>query len=118
MNRFENIDRAALQQASKESREKKQSYARDNLKIDWADSNHWRDLATKHGVRLPVWYIPNTETKYLRRLFKHKDVDIKHYLEYCGCKSMKQLVDMNPEYPAFVEVGFALEWLDEKAGGD
>lgn len=32
------------------------------------DEAHWRTLASRYNVRLPVSYIPNTEIKYIKGL--------------------------------------------------
>ena len=85
------------------------------LDHDWGeDLKHWKSLASKYGVRLPSYVHPNTETKYLRRLFNKTGMDIKEYLEDCGVPTLKKLVALNPNYPAYVEVGVALEYIDEK----
>ena len=84
-----------------------------HLKNDFSDLPHWKELASKYGVRLPSYYQPASETKYLRRLFKKVDMDIKDYLEACGVSTLKQLVKLNPDYPAYAEMGLALEYIDE-----
>ena len=84
-----------------------------HLKSDFSDLPHWKELASKYGVRLPSYYIPSKETKYLRRLFKKVEMDIQEYLEYCGVSTLKQLVKLNPNYPAYAELGLALEYIDE-----
>lgn len=84
-----------------------------HLKNDFSDLPHWKELASKYGVRLPSYFQPASETKYLRRLFKKVDMDIKDYLEACGVSTLKQLVRLNPDYPAAAEVGLALEYIDE-----
>lgn len=92
--------------------EKKQ--ANTHLKQDFSDLPHWKELASKYGFRLPSYYQPSTETKYLRRLFKKLNVDINEYIEACGVKGIKSLVNMNSSWPAYAEVGLALEWIDER----
>ena len=84
-----------------------------HLKNDFNDLPHWKELASKYGVRLPSYFQPNTETKYLRRLFKKVEMDIQEYLEACGVSTLKQLVKLNPNYPAAAEYGLALEYIDE-----
>lgn len=111
---FENIDREAAQEASRIKREQSIAYAEANLKNDWQDTSYWKDLSSKHGVRLPAWYIANTSTKYIKRLFRMKNMDIREYVESCGCKSLKELVDLHPSYPAWVELCFALEYIEDK----
>ena len=93
-------------------KEKKEANA--HLKQDFLDLTHWKELASKYGVRLPSYYQPATETKYLRRLFKKLDLDINEYVEACGAKGIKSLVNMNTNYPAYAEVGLALEWIDDR----
>lgn len=85
-----------------------------SLKQDFSDIQHWKELASKHGVRLPSYVHPNTETKYLRRLFNKTEMDIKEYLDACGVSTLKKLVALNPNYPAFAECGIALEYIDEQ----
>ena len=84
-----------------------------HLKNDFSDLTHWKELASKYGVRLPRYYIPSSETKYLKRLFKKVEMDIQEYLNACGVSTVKQLVKLNPNYPAAAEVGLALEYIDE-----
>lgn len=91
----------------------KKAWAEDNLKQDWADKSHWQELASKYSVRLPVWYIPATETKYLKRLFRQLEMEINEYVDAMGCSNIKELVSGNTTMPAWVAVGLALEWIDE-----
>lgn len=83
------------------------------LDQDWEDMPHWRELASKYNVRLPTYYQPSTETKYLKRLLKQLGVDQSEYLEACGVASVKELVSLNPTYPAYVECGLLLEYYEE-----
>lgn len=96
------------------SRLAKKQWAEENLKLDYADSPLWRELASKYNTRLPSYVYPNTSSKYLKRVMNHLGVDSKEYLEACGVKNFKQLAAMNPEYTAMAEVGHLLEWYDEK----
>lgn len=106
-------ERLAIREKAKAARAEKQK-AGENLKQDFLDESYWRALASKHGVRLPASYISNNEVKYLKRICTKLGIDIKEYLDYCACKSVKQLASMNPEYPAWVESSMLLEWYDEK----
>lgn len=106
-------DMSQYKQQAQAARLAKQEAAK-NLQQSWSDLPHWKELASKHGVRLPSYVHPNTETKYLRRLFNKVDMDIKDYLEYCGVSTLKKLVALNPNYPAFAECGIALEYIDEQ----
>jgi hypothetical protein len=108
-------DMSQYREQAKASRLAKQEASK-SLKQDFnsADVNTWKELASKHGTRLPSYVHPNTETKYLKRLFKKVEMDIKDYLDACGVNTMKQLAALNPDYPAWAEVGYALEYIDEQ----
>jgi hypothetical protein len=108
-------DMSQYKEQAAASRKAKQEAAK-NLKQDFnsADVSAWKELASKHGVRLPSYTAPWTETKYIKRTMKKLGVDPKEYLESCGVTTIKKLVEMNPDTPAFFEVGLLLEWYDEK----
>ena len=115
MNRFKDMDMEAVREKAKESMAAKKAWAVEHLDQEWEDESHWRMLASKHGVRLPNWWIPNTSTKYIKRVFQDKGIDIGEYLEDCGCKTVKQLAAFKPTFPCWVEIGFALEYIDERS---
>ena len=100
------------------ARQEKIKWAEENLDMEYGeDEAEWRRLGSLYQFRLPARYHSNQETKYIRRLFKHVDVDINLYLEDCGVKTLKELNNMNPQEPAYASVGFALEWLNENIEG-
>lgn len=103
------LDRAKAQ----ESLAKKKEAAKE-LKQDFLDMPTWRELSSKYSFRLPSYYQPSSSTKYLKRLAKHLGFDIKEYLEDSGVTTVKQLVSLNENYPAYAECGLMLEWWDEK----
>ena len=105
--RQENLEKA---KAAREAKKK----AGENLKQDWLDENHWRSLASKYGTRLPLSYIPASDTKYIRRILKKLEIDPKEWLEVEGYKSLGDFGKQNPNTPAWVHVGLLLEWWDEK----
>lgn len=99
---------------AQEAKTEKIEWAKANLRLEWEDMPHWRDLAKKYSFRLPAYYQPGTESKYLKRLLKQHGVDSGFYLqEICGVRAFKELYSLNPTFPAFVEVGLALEHIDE-----
>lgn len=100
-----------LEKAKAKREEKKK--AGESLRQNYADEAYHRSLASEYGLRMPVSYIPNTELKYLRRVAKHLNIDIKDYLEACGASTLKQLVAMNPTVTAVEEIGLFLEWVKE-----
>ena len=106
-------DMSQYREQAKASRLAKQEAAK-SLKQDFADMNTWKELASKYGVRLPSYTAPWTETKYLKRAMKKLGVEPKEYLEACGVTTIKKLVEMNSDTPAYMEVGLLLEWYDEK----
>lgn len=107
-------DMSIYREQAQASRIAKKQYAEENLKLDYADSPLWRELASKYNTRLPSYIHPNTSSKYLKRVMNHLGVNAKEYLEVCGVTTFKQLAELNPEYTAMAEVGLFLESYDEK----
>ena len=106
-------ERALMLEKAKAKREEKKK-AGESLRQNYADENYHRSLASQLGIRMPASYLPNTEVKYLKRAAKHLGVDIKEYLADCGCTTLKQLANMNPQMSAVEEVGLFLEHYKEK----
>ena len=83
---------------------------------DFEDLPYWKSLASKYGIRLPAYYYPSTDIrvmrKYLKKLGINKDT-LKEYLEYCGVNNLQELCSMNPTFPAYAEIGFAMEYLED-----
>lgn len=107
-------DRELLLEKARQSRDEKRKWAEENLRMQYADETHWEGLAREKGVKLPQKHIPNTELKYMKRMIKSLGVDLKGYLEDCGCTTLKQLVKMNPKWSARAECGLLLEYHSEK----
>lgn len=106
-------ERAKINEKSRLKREELRRIG-ERLKNDFEDENHWRNLASRYGIRMPQSYQPNTETKYLKRVAKKLGIDLKEYLDACGAASLKELVGFNPDWPAYAEVGLLLEYWDEE----
>ena len=106
-------DRVLMLEKAKAKREEKKK-AGESLRQNYADENYHRSLAKEHGLRMPASYSSNQEVKYLKRAAKHLGVDIKEYLADCGCTTLKQLANMNPEMTATEELGLFLEYVKEK----
>lgn len=113
MNKGNPRDMSQYREQAKVSRLAKQEASK-SLKQDFADMNTWKELASKYGVRLPSYTAAWTETKYLKRTMKKLGVELKDYLEACGVTTIKKLVEMNPDTPAYMEVGMFLEYYDEQ----
>jgi len=62
-------------------KEEKKAWALENLKQDFEDLVSWKDLSSKHGVRLPLYYVPGTEIKFIKRMAKKKGVEINDFVE-------------------------------------
>lgn len=106
-------ERALMLEKAKAKREEKKK-AGESLRQNYADENYHRSIASQLGIRMPASYLPNTEVKYLKRAAKHLGADIKEYLADCGCTTLKQLANMNPQMSAVEEVGLFLEHYKEK----
>lgn len=104
--------RAGMQEKAKLTREAKK-LAGESLKQDYADENHWRELASRIGFRLPARYIPCSELKHLKRLLKLLQIDPKHWAEIEGCKTLKAFSVLNPEMPSYARCGLVLEYYFE-----
>lgn len=105
-------ERAANLEAGRIARQAKIEAAKD-LKTEYADENHWRELAKKYGTRMPVWYLPASESKYLKRVCKTLNVDIDSYIVTTGCRTVKEWCSLNPKWTIMAYVGLFLEWYHE-----
>lgn len=104
-----------MKQAAQQAKKDKIAYAKEHLDLDWGDDEkHWKSLGKLYNVRLPAYYHSSEETKYARRLFKKLGGDMNEYLEYSGCRTLKELVSLNPTHNAVAFCGFILEWWHEK----
>ena len=109
-------EREVAQKLAKETRLAKIEWAKENLRNDYKDEPYWRELASKHKVRLPQSHLPATETKHIKRLFRSTGMDIAEWLnDVTGCTTIKHLTDRNPDAPAYAVVGWALEWIEEQS---
>lgn len=90
-----------------------QQYAKENLIVDYKDEQFWRDNASKVGLRLPGWWIPSNETKYVRRACKKLGVDVNSFVESTGFSNLNQLVKANSRWTALGMVGLCIEFAIE-----
>lgn len=107
--------RAELRQKAVLSKEAKRE-ANKHIRTDYADMQHWEELASKHGVRLPIRYYPSTDIKYVVRIAKKLGVDVKEYVSTTGCKSLKELAELNRGWSAAAMCGLFLEYAEEEMG--
>lgn len=81
---------------------------------NFADANHWRELASSAGVKLPAyWRKPTTgrTMKYARKL----SIDAEAIRDVFAC-SVKGLIEVNPQWPLWAIVGLLLEIFAEREG--
>lgn len=96
------------------ARQEKALFAQEHLDTDHGeDGKHWSELASLYNLRLPNWSAPNTETKHIRRACKKLGVDLNEYVDSCGCRTLAELVKLNPRENAVQFVGLFLEWYHE-----
>lgn len=108
-------EREAMRKMAAETRLAKLEWAKENLRDNYKDHLLWRELASKHNTRLPQSHLPATETKHIKRVFRKTGLDISKWLEEaCGCKTIKELNDLNPDAPAYAVCGWALEWIESE----
>lgn len=98
---------------AKQTREAKKLLAQQTLKLEYADENHWTTLASKYSVRLPVYYQPSSEIKYVRRVAKKLNIDISDFLASTGYTNVKSLAAANPTWTARAICGTLLEFYDD-----
>ncbi|WP_065350127.1 hypothetical protein [Pseudomonas cerasi] len=99
--------------AAAAAREAAQQYARQNLRLDFADTEHWRTLAAATGIRLPAWYVRCTAGG-LRKYSARLGLDLTAIEDATGCSSYKQLAALNPTWPLFAVVGLLFELSAER----
>ncbi len=106
-------ERKELRIKGQEKLQEKQDWAAENLKMDWADEPFWRELAKKHGIKLPRSYEP-AKAKFVNRFLKEKGLDKEWYEDQTGFKNGNDEAKANPRMPARAQVGFLLEAYDEE----
>lgn len=99
-------------QAVKDKRLADQQYAKEHLKTEYMDENYWRETASKYGLRLPGWWIPSSEVKYIRRACKKLDIEVGDFLASTGFSNLNQLAENNPRFTALAMVGLVIEFKE------
>ena len=89
-----------------------QEYALTNYKTEYADQKYWADTASKYGLRLPGWWIPSKEVKYIRRACKKLDIDVSDFIDSTGFSNLNQLAEANNTFTALSMVGLVLEYKE------
>lgn len=90
-----------------------QEYAKQHLNTSYADEQFWREKASEKGMRLPHWWIPASETKYIRRACKKLNIDVTDFTASTGFSNLNQLVKANSKWTALGMVGLCIEFALE-----
>jgi vacuolar-type H+-ATPase subunit I/STV1 len=93
-------------------RQLSQEHARQNFKIEYADSEHWKKLARAKQFRMAQWWHPGSNLKYARRALKAIGKDSVFFREITGL-TLQQFAAANPTYTAFAIQGLILEMEQE-----
>lgn len=107
--------RAEVLAKAQEARAEKTRIWKENaskLRKSFADSNHWRKLASKYGVRMPAEYVPSDEFKPIRKAMRKLGIDPQQVRDAFG-GDVKFIHAMNPTWPAYAVIGLLLEIRDE-----
>lgn len=82
------------------------------------DENYWKDIASQLGVRMPQSVCQASELKYIKRIANKLNVDINVWVkDVCGCKSLKEVAELNPNIGAVGMVGLFCEHCKEVLDG-
>lgn len=105
-----NLASAAIARAkAKEQREANKL----TLKMEYLDSNHWADLATKYKIRMPMQGVatsPPVIRKYLKLCGIEQETFDEHYT------SRAYFIKNNPFWSAYATAGLILEMLEAGYG--
>lgn len=83
-----------------------------------ADENYWRELASSLNARMPRSVCQASELKYVRRIGDKLGVDVNVWVkDVCGCKSLKEVAELNKDAGAVGMVGFFIEHCKEVLDG-
>ena len=106
--------RLEMREKAKASKAAKKLFAEDNLKTSWQDENHWRELASRIGFRLPTSYTPCSEVKHLKKLLRLCRIEYKVWANIEGYTSLRGFAVDNAEWPCYARCGLVLEYYFEK----
>lgn len=96
-------------------RDRKEQKKKDGefLYHDWHDDDkrYWRELATRYGIRTPVWYLPADATG-IRKTLNKLGKDSVWFKDWTGFSSVQEHVKANPRMPLYSFLGTALEFIE------
>lgn len=106
------LDRAKAQEARKANREAGIAHANTNLKLDWADEQHWKGLCSELGIRRFQWYEP-ANVKNMRKAIKKVGKDSVWFTDTFGYSKYEEHFKANPKMTANAFLGFCTEQVFE-----
>jgi hypothetical protein len=101
--RAENIAKARLARAQQFAHNKAHEHL---LKLDYMDSNHWANLASKHKVRMPASNEPCTP-KGMRKYLKRVGITNEQWKD--AYTSIDYFIEHNPKWTLYAAAGCMLE---------
>jgi hypothetical protein len=84
------------------------------LRSDFADADHWDELARQYHVRLPAWGVPMTPASIATWLHK-LGLSMTWFKDWCGWRDIncrQRYIDHNKDWPLRAAVGM---WLEDRA---
>lgn len=89
-----------------------QDFAKEHLNTCYADEQFWREKASEFSIRLPMWWKPASDTKYVRRACKKLNIEVSDFVESTGFSNLNQFVQNNPRWTALAMVGLVIEFKE------
>ena len=81
------------------------------LKQDWLDAEHWRNLASRRGYVLPQSHIP-LMSEGIEKVLHDLNLDQKFFRKCFGARlTYQEFVDLNPRAPLWAFAGWLLEQI-------
>lgn len=96
-----------------QQRNVKKEWALSTLKTEYLDMPAWEGLSKKYSIRLPAFYHPTYETKYIKRICKATGVDIIGFVESTGFSTLISFAEANSSWNCRALCGILLEYIDE-----
>jgi len=103
--------RAEMREKARIKKEQNQQWALANLRTEWDDDHAWRELASRYGIRLPVWYMP-ASPKVIRKALKQLGRDTSWWKDVTGWSKLEDEQENNPKMNGVCAVGIILEAHD------
>lgn len=103
---------ATMQVKATQARKDKAAFNKANehlYKLEYLDSGHWQELATKYKIRMPTYNEPATE-KGIRKYLRKCGVSGDAFAESYG--SVKDWIKNNPRWTLYGCTGTILELKD------